>query len=662
MRLDFTGHAIMRFLGVLVILVAISPIAVADAYNLRRNSNTGELIRWPGATMTLNIDFGSPTVSLISGASSWDQSALRALATWNSQTPFEFRYTQNGFYDACDSNDGVNAADWRTRFCDGMEWGDTLGIAYSSWRGSDLVSVDILMASAPNRCWNDYSGPLDKTCTNGTLLFDFNRVFLHEAGHALGLLHPFEIGQQDVPAVMNYQDQWQLQPDDIEGVRALYGNASFCTPGATESCYTGAPGTAGTGICRAGTRTCRSDGSGFGDCSGQVTPQTEICSNQQDDDCDGALDEGCQPAAQSILQVTSSNRVVMIQKDYGAERWSIAYDRYNGVYLGNVFKSDGSEPSFVWCETIQANGNEIVFRCQGANACRDPSCPGLRADGSPDWVYIGDQTLPTSFFEPRNAAASTSGASALDRDVPASGIAGGGIDHDTATTASAGSILQVTPPGDVVLIQKDYGTERWSIAYDRASGTYLGNVYKQDGSPPSFIACARTGEDSAQITFSCEGADACQSGTCPGYRPDGRPDWVYIGDQTLPRSFFEPRPSTGSNFPPEVLAVTVPDPVVCGPIDAPRSTPYEIVLRDVDSEIVRSERTLVSSTAGNWVPSTSSQLSISPSQQPTTLSIGFSCSAGCGFDAEVVYDLRVFDSAGASSAPYRIVYHVVGPC
>jgi hypothetical protein len=41
------------------------------------------------------------------------------------------------------------------------------------------------------------------------------------------------------------------------------------------------------GICKGGTMTCKADGSGFGACEGQVTPQPEDCSKPEDEDCNG---------------------------------------------------------------------------------------------------------------------------------------------------------------------------------------------------------------------------------------------------------------------------------------------------------------------------------------------------------------------------------------
>jgi hypothetical protein len=61
-----------------------------------------------------------------------------------------------------------------------------------------------------------------------------------------------------------------------------------CTPGAVQSCYSGPPGTQDTGICAAGTQTCKMDGSGFGPCTGEALPRPlENCATPEDDDCDG---------------------------------------------------------------------------------------------------------------------------------------------------------------------------------------------------------------------------------------------------------------------------------------------------------------------------------------------------------------------------------------
>jgi hypothetical protein len=68
-------------------------------------------------------------------------------------------------------------------------------------------------------------------------------------------------------------------------------------------CYSGPPETAGVGLCVQGTATCLADGSGFGPCSGEVTPAQETCGSPADEDCDGLANEegpdcACAPGSQ----------------------------------------------------------------------------------------------------------------------------------------------------------------------------------------------------------------------------------------------------------------------------------------------------------------------------------------------------------------------------
>lgn len=65
-----------------------------------------------------------------------------------------------------------------------------------------------------------------------------------------------------------------------------------CVPGTPVGCYTGAPETKWVGICKAGTKVCNGEGTGYGDCAGQVLPAEETCETPVDDDCDGQINEG----------------------------------------------------------------------------------------------------------------------------------------------------------------------------------------------------------------------------------------------------------------------------------------------------------------------------------------------------------------------------------
>ncbi len=60
----------------------------------------------------------------------------------------------------------------------------------------------------------------------------------------------------------------------------------------TRSCYGGPAGTAGRGICRAGTEACNAGGGWSGMCSGEVRPQTEVLCDNIDQDCDGNVSNG----------------------------------------------------------------------------------------------------------------------------------------------------------------------------------------------------------------------------------------------------------------------------------------------------------------------------------------------------------------------------------
>ena len=71
----------------------------------------------------------------------------------------------------------------------------------------------------------------------------------------------------------------------------LQDGPCVCAPGATQSCYQGAPGTEGVGPCVGGTETCNADGLGWGPCLGQVLPVAEVCANNVDEDCNGAADD-----------------------------------------------------------------------------------------------------------------------------------------------------------------------------------------------------------------------------------------------------------------------------------------------------------------------------------------------------------------------------------
>jgi hypothetical protein len=81
--------------------------------------------------------------------------------------------------------------------------------------------------------------------------------------------------------------------DDCNGQTNEAGLGCVCAPNATVSCYTGPLGTAGAGICKAGSQVCNAQGTSLGPCVGSVLPQGEICGDLLDNNCDGEVNEGC---------------------------------------------------------------------------------------------------------------------------------------------------------------------------------------------------------------------------------------------------------------------------------------------------------------------------------------------------------------------------------
>ncbi|AUX45363.1 hypothetical protein SOCE26_068450 [Sorangium cellulosum] len=89
--------------------------------------------------------------------------------------------------------------------------------------------------------------------------------------------------------------------------------ACACAPGAVEVCpYGGPPATEGVGACRAGQRTCGTDGR-WGPCAGEIAPRIEDCATRTDEGCDGAADCGAVlsgglyggPGLQSVLAIAA---------------------------------------------------------------------------------------------------------------------------------------------------------------------------------------------------------------------------------------------------------------------------------------------------------------------------------------------------------------------
>jgi hypothetical protein len=95
----------------------------------------------------------------------------------------------------------------------------------------------------------------------------------------------------DCSAGLDCDDSDAFHWDDCPQCLAGPAFGCACEAGAAPvSCYDGAAGTAGVGLCAAGQMSCVAGA--WTDCVGQVTPAAVDRCNELDDDCDGEIDEG----------------------------------------------------------------------------------------------------------------------------------------------------------------------------------------------------------------------------------------------------------------------------------------------------------------------------------------------------------------------------------
>ena len=104
-----------------------------------------------------------------------------------------------------------------------------------------------------------------------------------------------------------------------------------------------------------------------------------------------------------------------------------------------------------------------------------------------------------------------------------------------ADTALASDSAQFSPGCDKILVNKAVGPEQWAITLDIGTRDVLGNVFRTDGGPPSFLSCDFQGSEDGVATYDCIGAQGCVFSTfCGGEQ------WTPIATVEVPESFFLP--------------------------------------------------------------------------------------------------------------------------
>jgi hypothetical protein len=182
--------------------------------------------RWRSGTVTVHLQQGSSSSSLLDGTRDWNVVTEGALSTWSGYLNGVTLRGQRDSTAAIGEANGVNNVVWGDDVF-GDPFGDTtLAITLSRYRVSDSTFVEADVVFNRKFDWNSYRGSL-RNASGGGRLQDLRRVALHEFGHLLGLDHPDENGQS-VSAIMNSRisNTDSLQSDDTSGVQSIYGGVS----------------------------------------------------------------------------------------------------------------------------------------------------------------------------------------------------------------------------------------------------------------------------------------------------------------------------------------------------------------------------------------------------------------------------------------------------
>lgn len=115
-------------------------------------------------------------------------------------------------------------------------------------------------------------------------------------------------------------------------------------------------------------------------------------------------------AAAQIQQTPDSARYLIQRFVEPNEQWAISYNFEDGTMTGNVFKTDGGDPSFIWCEFTDIQyaenpeDNVYTLDCFGADACTGAPCDESQ------WNLIATGIeLPASFVLPQDTLATYGG-------------------------------------------------------------------------------------------------------------------------------------------------------------------------------------------------------------------------------------------------------------
>lgn len=205
-----------------LLLFCLSVLCLNTSYGFEVSGNF-----WVTGKATIHV--GIPGTA--NTGTSWNTAFKRAMDNWSGATSFQF-LAIDSYKDPCSGQfgsglgDDFSGVDFRADVCGDAFNSSTLAITLTSGpcitsacNNFNITEADVIFNSSEN--WDIYSGPRIANVQ------DFERIALHELGHAMGLRH--EAFKQAIMQA-NVSDTHTLQTDDINGANAIYGGGDVEPP------------------------------------------------------------------------------------------------------------------------------------------------------------------------------------------------------------------------------------------------------------------------------------------------------------------------------------------------------------------------------------------------------------------------------------------------